>query len=592
MQTSGDGLPVGIRSSAHSAIAARRRRATAFLWSLLLAIAGALALSAPALAISASVGGTSGTKLVLRPDAGELFVAQVAPDADEDGWTGEFLLVTSDDPINNGTGCEPWFASTKISKCRAVAGQPAGGITRIDMVGSSLDDLNTATTEDSIVIKDVGVPSSLVGLAGDDNLSVLSLSTAEADTIDGGAGDDDAGGGLGADTISGDQGEDFLRGGEGNDPSVSGGPGNDLVVGENGNDNVSGGDDDDEVFGDDTFEDRPGDGTDTIDGGAGVDILDGGFLADTVTGGIGIDTATYNERNPSTPTGLKVTLDNVRNDGETNSAGTVTENDNVGPDGSIENLTGPFSAANATVTLVGNDGPNILSARTNSGVAFLDGRGGNDTLNGGSADGSGFIGGAGDDEINGTSSDDSMVGGTGVDTLNGFSGGDTLRSDDDGTGGDRVNCSSGADVAFVDFDDFTDGLCETLTSTTPPPPPPPPDTTPPPGEGGVPLNTFTTASPDGLRLPVTVPGPGLVTVAEAAGKSRAQEGPPKQTMLSLKPSSATATAPGTVNVTLKLARKAKKKYKQGKTVKVGAAVSFTPTGGTTNTTTLSLKLKK
>jgi hypothetical protein len=122
------------------------------------------------------------------------------------------------------------------------------------------------------------------------------------------------------------------------------------------------------------------------------------------------------------------------------------------------------------------------------------------------------------------------------------------------------------------------------------------------GGGGGGSADFSTGGPKGLKLPVTVPAAGQIGVRDAKDTlshslaAQAAEdsdlGLSKKAKLSLKPSSVTATGAGTFNVTLKLAGKAKKKYKQGKTAKVAAAVSFTPDGGSTSTQTLSLKLKK
>jgi hypothetical protein len=160
--------------------------------------------------------------------------------------------------------------------------------------------------------------------------------------------------------------------------------------------------------------------------------------------------------------------------------------------------------------------------------------------------------------------------------------------------------ATGAAAATDSFD--VDDVSLDAPDPAPPPPPPPPPGGGPGVGGATPPNAFTTGAPNGLKLPVTVPGAGLIAVSDAkdtATQALAEqtlgetaEAPAKEKTLALKPSSATATGAGTVDVKLKLAGKAKKKYRQGKTAKVEAAVSFTPTGGSANITTLKLKLKK
>jgi hypothetical protein len=96
------------------------------------------------------------------------------------------------------------------------------------------------------------------------------------------------------------------------------------------------------------------------------------------------------------------------------------------------------------------------------------------------------------------------------------------------------------------------------------------------------------------------PEPGILSPSlEATGVSAKLQGAmaPESSLRGprrgpLGPTSVTATVAETVFVKLKLVGKAKKKYKQGKKAKVGAAASFTPNGGSTETQTLNLKLKK
>jgi phosphotransferase system HPr-like phosphotransfer protein len=105
----------------------------------------------------------------------------------------------------------------------------------------------------------------------------------------------------------------------------------------------------------------------------------------------------------------------------------------------------------------------------------------------------------------------------------------------------------------------------------PAPPPPPVD------------NAFTIGKLKHRTLSLTVPGAGVIDVNDANASKK---------KLLLKHSSATASGAGAVKVTLKLTTTAKRKLKQTGKVKVKAAITFTPTGGTANTQTKGLKVKR
>ncbi len=98
-----------------------------------------------------------------------------------------------------------------------------------------------------------------------------------------------------------------------------------------------------------------------------------------------------------------------------------------------------------------------------------------------------------------------------------------------------------------------------------------------------PSNDFTIGKVKGKKLRVSVPGPGAIDIGDA--------GDAKKKKL-LKPSSATADGEGTVKVPLKLTKGAKKKLRRHRKLRVTARVSFTPTGGSVNTRTAKLKLRK
>ncbi len=138
----------------------------------------------------------------------------------------------------------------------------------------------------------------------------------QADTMNGGAGDDIIFSFSRDDSVSGAEGDDYLRGGDGNDQLVggpgfddlngnagddtaSGGLGPDWVVGGRENDRLNGDESADIVYGNlgnDTCDGgadadlvRGGQGDDLLFGGAGDDWLSGDRDADTLTGGSGAD---------------------------------------------------------------------------------------------------------------------------------------------------------------------------------------------------------------------------------------------------------------------------------------------------------------
>jgi peptidoglycan/xylan/chitin deacetylase (PgdA/CDA1 family) len=149
-----------------------------------------------------------------------------------------------------------------------------------------------------------GRPATIVGTAGDDNLS----GTVRADVIWGGGGNDTVAAGAGDDLVCGGPGRDSVRGeggadtllgggdddtldGGSADDSLYGGPGADHLLGGMGNDLLSGAEDDDLLDGgpeDDTLNGGPGE--DSLGGGPGADRLFGGSGSDALSGGLGNDT--------------------------------------------------------------------------------------------------------------------------------------------------------------------------------------------------------------------------------------------------------------------------------------------------------------
>lgn len=203
--------------------------------------------------------------------------------------------------------------------------------------------------------------------------------------------------------------------------TISGGEGNDLLAGGGTRDSING------DAGHDTL--RGGRGADGLFGSDGNDFLDGGDHGDVLSGGGGIDTVSYAGR----PGSVKVTLDNLANDGGIGSAATADrpaippENDNVRSD--VERI-------------IGGNGSDNLSAVGAPGNVTLEGGAGNDVLTGGAFN-------------------DLLAGGSGNDNLQGGSGNDTLNG---GEGSDRM--SGGVGLDLVTYADRTAGIIVTMNDNT------------------------------------------------------------------------------------------------------------------------------
>ena len=234
----------------------------------------------------------------------------------------------------------------------------------------------------------------LTGGAGNDRLSADTPAANAAETwnsLEGGMGNDVLAGGAGEDDLSGSAGDDQLTGGLDAD----------FLVGSAGVDTIDCGDDDDSVF--------AGPGADRQSGGAGDDTFYEDVAAeggDGIAGGAGRDRVDYYSR----AVAIKVTLDNVANDGA------ASEADNVRAD--VEDV-------------VGGAGDDVLNA--NSTAANVVGAGNE------------LSGGLGADTISAGAGEDVLSGGPGADTLTGGAGEDQLLG---GTGADK----------FVALDTFWDSL--------------------------------------------------------------------------------------------------------------------------------------
>ncbi len=265
-------------------------------------------------------------------------------------------------------------------------------------------------------------------------------STAQADQLRGGPGNDNLLGSTGADVVEGGPDSDVVDGAEGDDlviggsqaagtPDVSdlakGGPGNDVVIGDNGDrvvgiprqydiagaviggaDQLSGDAGDDVVLGgvgNDTV--RGDDGNDRLEGGAGSDYVDGGDGQDDILGG-------------NSPSFLGSVTAAAGDAGDSALIGGGGHDVILGDNGTI--VRGPVVADDP-------DAPDRIS-RT---VRFLDSGpagvivGGNDHIFGGEGHDVAF-GQVGDDEVVGGNGNDDLEGNQGADTIQGGSGQDDI----------------------------------------------------------------------------------------------------------------------------------------------------------------------
>jgi len=245
-------------------------------------------------------------------------------------------------------------------------------------------------------------------------------------------------------------------------------------------------------------------GDDTLSGGAGDDTLEGGYGGDTVTGGAGKDTFIFDitQLAPTdvitdfTPGEDSIVLEGT--EGYDPNLLTITQiKDSEGVDGTHLNFGGKsgFTQSGFTLKLTiegltpdqlqpdmfinhdtgqswteiqsfsdgfyravsesPNDADNVLYA-TYSGA--LDGKGGNDTLEGSWGDDT-LYGGKGDDTLEGSWGDDTLYGGAGHDTLEGGGQADTLEG---GSGQDTfvfdISIISGSQDTVTDFTQGEDSI--------------------------------------------------------------------------------------------------------------------------------------
>lgn len=350
--------------------------------------------------------------------------------------------------------------------------------------GSGADELSGGSGIDWVTYDGsaVGVTVTVDNLAGDGAPSEGDNIRTDVEDVTGTRFDDSLTGSPGANSLYGAEGDDTLRGGAGPD-MVYGEAGADWLSGEAGDDWLVGGFGDDRLFG--------GEGDDELPGGPG-----GLADADQLSGGIGRDRVGYEMR----PSGVRVSLDGLANDGKPSEHERPGEHDNVWAD--VEDVTGTrfddvlsgSPSTNALVGLEGNDlltggpgddripggpgGPNDADTvsggdgvdwvsyygRANGVTVALDdvaddgetGEGDNVRSDVEAVTGTSYvdvlIGNAAANSLFGGEGDDTLTGGAGADRLLGEAGDDTLYARD-GVTDVSVDGGAGTDRAQVDGSD-------------------------------------------------------------------------------------------------------------------------------------------
>jgi Ca2+-binding RTX toxin-like protein len=280
------------------------------------------------------------------------------------------------------------------------------------------------------------------GTAGNDVIQVGYLGDPDGDRIDNNDGQGIGGttadadyvlAGAGNDSITANLGNDIIYAGAGHDTAF-GGAGNDTIYGDGGNDNLSGGNDNDLIYG--------GAGHDQLAGDAGDDTLFGGAAADTITIGLaqGTDSVQGGETGADFDTLGLTAASNVSITLTGNEAGVASY---AGGGGAT------FSQIERIVTGAGND---FISAVSDATGLVLETGAGNDTIVGGSGNDT-VYGGDGNETLNGGAGNDALYGGGDNDVFfvsAGF-GQDTVIGGQSGTNYDTLDLSGLTNPVTVVF---------------------------------------------------------------------------------------------------------------------------------------------
>ena len=341
--------------------------------------------------------------------AGNDVATSTAPNLTIDGGAGNDTLIGASALLG---GADSDVIEPTVTNATA-AGGDGGTPEGVDRLSFRLVDAPLTLTKLNATDVQVTTPAAVPVKTGFERLE----GTRHNDTLVGTAADDRLFGGAGDDVFQGNSGGDVLDGGPGHDTVDYGGAGGaavtvnlatgsgavagliaDTLVSIAGVRTAAGNDDVTGTAAAETFQLGAGNdvvsagaGDDTIDAGPGDDpLLRGGPGADTIDGGPGIDTITYDERGPNEP--LHVTLATPGGDGAAGEGDALFN---------TENLVGGAS----NDTLVGNDGPNVITG--GPGLDTIDGLGGGDALYGGEARDT-IAGGPGPDLLFGEGDDDSI----------------------------------------------------------------------------------------------------------------------------------------------------------------------------------------
>lgn len=310
-------------------------------------------------------------------------------------------------------------------------------------------------------------------LAGD-----LIAGAAENDVLDGGLGGDCPQGGAGRDTLAGGSGVDRPEGGDdvdtiaggARDDLIEGGPDRDFITGDTGQDLIDG-----------------GTGSNVIDGGIGADVIQGGERVDSLNGGSDGDRISGNDGDDGITgaSGDDLLFGNDGDDRIEGGLGKDTIRGGAGGD-NIVSIDGQFDTVvcNSGRDVVRADGGDRVSRdcevvverpgrfdpgeRRDTDVRDL-GTGGNEITGSGAGNeelrgtespdtiesplgGDRLFGLGGNDLLSGLSGDDTADGGDGIDEITGGPGNDTLLGGEDrdfiegGPGGDDLRGGPGSNI--------------------------------------------------------------------------------------------------------------------------------------------------